>query len=174
MRIGLIGIGLGLSMSLTACGQNAAQDTQPTADEAAVTEPGAPADESAITLGNGEDNAIQTDGITRSGAIFTVPEVTIAKQGWAVMHPFRDGAPVRNEYVGATLVKAGTTENVTIDVETVPSEGDMFILMLHNDENQDGVFDFGNGEDDVPDAPTFEGEMLIAHPIPAPADDAKG
>lgn len=151
------------SLALAAC-QQAETDAEQKNEEAA-----APAvDESQITLGNGEKNSITTEGITRSGATFTIPELTIERAGFLVMHPFRDGEPVRNEYVGAQAVAAGTSENVTIDVSDDPAEGDMYIVMLHFDMNEDGMFDFGDGET-VPDAPALEGTTLIAHPIAAPA-----
>lgn len=140
-------------------------ETEPEAEEAA-----APA-EAEITLGNGENNAITTEGITRSASVLTVPNVTIEKNGWLVLHPFRNGEPVRDEYTGSTLVQAGSNDDVTIDIGAVPAEGDMFIMMLHSDVNDDGVFDFGDGIT-VPDAPVFEGTTMIAHPIAAPADSA--
>lgn len=123
-----------------------------------------------LVLGNGADNASTTEGITRAGSVFTVPEVTIARNGWLIMHPFRDGAPVGNEYVGSTRLEAGTTQDVEIDVGEAPETGDMFILMFHNDVNDDGVFDFGDGDKNVPDEPTFENGVMIAHAIAAPED----
>lgn len=122
-----------------------------------------------IVLGNGEYNKVQLQGATRNGSVMTFPSVTIARDGFVVMHPFRDEKPVRNEYVGATLVRAGTTSNVTVDVGAVPQTGQNFIVMLHNDMNSDGVFDFGDGVT-VPDEPTFEGNRLVALPFAAPAD----
>ncbi|WP_209349334.1 hypothetical protein [Pontixanthobacter sp. CEM42] len=142
-----------------------AAETEPAAGETITAVPS----EADITLGNGENNAIATEGITRAGAVLTVPNVTIEKNGWLVLHPFRDGEPVRDEYTGSTLVKAGSNDGVTIDIGAVPADGDMFIMMLHSDVNDDGVFDFGDGKT-VPDAPVFEGTTMIAHPIAAPAD----
>ena len=128
------------ALALTAC-QGAEQE----ADYSQNTPAEEASDNSGIELGNGENNSITTEGITRIGSVFTVPEVPIAQNGWLIMHPFRDGAPVGNEYVGATLVKQGTQTNVTIDIGDAPMAGDMFIIMLHNDVNDDGVFDFGDG-----------------------------
>ncbi len=156
-------LGLTGAVMLAAC--------QPVETEPAIEEPAVDAapNEADITLGNGEYNAITTEGITRAGSVLTVPNVTIEQNGWLVMHPFKDGEPVRDKYVGSTLVPAGSNDNVTIDVGDLPTEGDMFIIMLHSDANDDGVFDFGDGKT-VPDAPVFEGTTMIAHPIPAPAD----
>lgn len=148
-------------LALTACAPYEEDVVQVPAAEASA--------ERQITLGNGERNAIVTDGITRRGSVFTVPNVKIERDGFLVMHPFRDGAPVRDEYVGATAVQGGSNDTVAIDVGAAPSAGDMFIIMLHFDMNDDGVFDFGDGVT-VPDAPAFEGARLIAHPIAAPAE----
>ncbi len=122
-----------------------------------------------IVLGNGERNAITLEGATRSGSVMTFPSVMIERDGFVVMHPFRDDRPVRTEYVGATFVKAGTTANVSVDVGAAPAVGQNFIVMLHNDMNNDGVFDFGDGVT-VPDEPTFEGNRLVALPFAAPAE----
>lgn len=122
-----------------------------------------------IVLGNGQRNAITLVGATRSGSVLTFPSVMIERDGFVVMHPFRNEKPVRNEYVGATFVKAGTTANVAVDVGVVPQTGENFIVMLHNDMNNDGQFDFGDGLT-VPDEPTFEGNRLIALPFAAPAE----
>lgn len=162
-------------LALAALAVSACQDSMPAdAEEETACDGEEEAAEADIQLGNGEANSITVEGITRAGSVFTVPAVTIERAGFLVMHPFRDGEPVRDEYTGATPVAAGTTQGVEIDVGNAPAEGDMFIIMLHNDMNDDGAFDFGNGQDNVPDAPTFEGEMLIAHPIAAPADSSVG
>lgn len=114
-----------------------------------------------IKTGNGERNYIILDGAIRDGATFTFKEVAIAAPGWLVMHPFDNGAPVRTEYVGATLLEEGKSADVQITVDSEPMPGEMFIVMLHYDINEDGVFDFNDGVT-VPDAPVFEGDVLIA------------
>ena len=157
---------LGVVIFLALAGCQAAE-TEPAAEESTAAAPS----EADIVLGNGENNAITTDGITRAGSVLTVPNVTIEKNGWLVLHPFKDGEPVRDKYTGSTLVKAGSNDGVTVDIGSIPAEGDMFIMMLHSDVNDDGVFDFGDGKT-VPDAPVFEGTTMIAHPIAAPADSA--
>jgi hypothetical protein len=124
-----------------------------------------------IVLGNGEENAIAVEGATRAGATFSIPGVTIARNGFLVMHPFRDGSPVGTEYVGAVAVSAGDNENVSITVDVAPETGDMYIIMLHFDMNDDQVFDFNDGVT-VPDVPAFEGNTMIAHRFAAPADSA--
>lgn len=160
------------AFALSSCDANESEAPAGEAGKEYAQIDGPPADRSQITLGNGEENAIATEGIVRSGSTFTLPEVTIARAGFVVVHPFRDGEPVGNEYVAAQPVAAGTSSDVAVTVEGGVAEGDMLLFMLHNDMNDDGVFDFGDGEDDVPDAPTFEGTTMIAHPVAAPAETA--
>ena len=120
-----------------------------------------------MQTGNGEHNYIVLDGATRDGALFTFQEVLIDAPGWLVMHPFRDGAPVQTEYVGATLLPEGKSTDVQITIDSIPETGEMFIVMLHYDMNDDGVFDFNDGVT-VPDAPVFEDGVLIALRYAAP------
>lgn len=130
----------------------------------------APADERPqITLGNGENSAIIVDGATRTGATFRFPTVKIDRSGFLVMHPFRDGVPEGTVYVGAAPVPAGISHNVPITIESVPETGDMFIVMLHYDMNDDRIFDFGDGIT-VPDVPVFEGSTMIAHRYATPPE----
>lgn len=114
-----------------------------------------------LKTGNGERNYIILDGATRDGATFTFKEVSIDAPGWLVMHPFDNGVPVQTEYVGATLLEEGKSADVQITVNSEPAPREMFIVMLHYDVNEDGVFDFNDGVT-VPDAPVFEGGVLIA------------
>ncbi|QLC25947.1 hypothetical protein HFP57_13545 [Parasphingopyxis algicola] len=125
-----------------------------------------------IETGNGERNAIRLEGATRSGATFTFPSVRIERDGFLVMHPFRDGAPVPTEYVGAAPVLQGISHDVGITINAVPETGEMFIVMLHYDMNEDRIFDFNDGVT-VPDAPVFEGDRLIALRYAAPEDSGE-
>lgn len=124
-------------------------------------------DKSKIVLGNGDDNAIEMDGVERVGPTFIIPSVTAATDSFLVLHPFKDGKPVRVDYVAAMPVKAGETKDVHITAENAPETGEPYILMLHRDVNKDGVFDFGDGVT-VSDAPIFEGYTMIAAKISAP------
>ncbi len=140
-----------------------------------ASEPPAPAPAEAaeaapqITLANGEANWIVVEDATRSGATFTFSEVHIAANGWLVMHPFENGKPNGNIYVGATYIAAGTNRDVEITVDPEPNTGDMFIVMLHSDVNENQVFDFVFvDERNVLDKAVFEGATMIAHAIAAP------
>ncbi len=129
----------------------------------------APSETPQRTTGNGEANWIVTDGATRDAATFSFREVRIDGNGWLVMHPFRDGKPVGDIYVGATYLTNGENRDVAITVDPVPEAGDMFIVMLHRDVNENRAFDFVFvDERNVLDKAVFEGTMMISHPFAAP------
>ena len=122
-----------------------------------------------ITLGNGEANWIIVEGATRDGATFTFREVQIDGNGWLVMHPFENGEPVGEVYVGATFIESGRNRDVEISVEPEPTTGEMFIVMLHSDVNDNREFDFVFvDERNVLDRAVFEGTTMIAHRFAAP------
>ena len=124
---------------------------------------------SEVLLGNGTANWIVTDGFTRRGATFTFAEVRIDGDGWLVMHPFKDGKPVGEIYVGSTFIESGTHLDVEITVDDEPMPGEMFIVMLHSDVNKNREFDFVFvDERNVLDKAVFEGSKMIAHAIAAP------
>jgi len=132
-------------------------------------EPPAPAEAPKITMGNGQANWIVTEGAKREDATFTFREVRIDGNGWLVMHPFRDGKPVGDVYVGATYLKSGESRDVAITVKEAPEPGEMFIVMLHRDVNENREFDFVFvDERNVVDKAVFEGTTMIAHGIAAP------
>ena len=121
------------------------------------------------TIGNGEANWIVTDGATRSEATFSFREVRIDGNGWLVMHPFKDGKPVGDIYVGATYLTSGENRDVAITVDPAPSTGDMFIVMLHRDVNENQEFDFVFVDEiNVLDKAVFEGDKMIGHAFAAP------
>jgi len=123
-----------------------------------------------MSIGNGTANWIITEGATREGAIFTFPEVQIDGNGWLVMHPFKDGKPNGSIYVGASYLADGNHSNVDITVDHQPKAGDMYIVMLHRDVDEDQQFDFVFVEDgiNVEDRAVFEGSTMIGHAYAAP------
>ncbi len=122
-----------------------------------------------FSMGNGDSNWIKTEGASRQGKILTFKEVHIEGNGWLVMHPFEDGAPNGDKYVAATYLDSGTNEDVDIEVYKGVSSGEMFIVMLHRDLNENGVFDFVFvDEQNVMDRAVFEGPRMIGHMVPAP------
>ena len=124
---------------------------------------------SAFTMGNGEQNWIVTDGAARTGNLLTFAEVNIAENGWLVLHPFEDGQPNGDKYVGATYVTQGLNRNVAIEVYKGVAPGEQFIVMLHNDSNPNEFFDFVFVDDtNVMDRAVFEGTKMIGHVFAAP------
>jgi hypothetical protein len=165
-----------LSTMLVVSGPGVAGAAEPAAELTAEHSAAAPADapgeppaEPKLTMGNGDLNWIVTAGATRDGATFTFREVRIKGSGWLVMHGFKDGEPVSDSYVGATYLEDGATRNATITVDAAPKPGDMYIVMLHHDVNENREFDFVFvDERNVLDKAVFEGTKMIAHPFVAP------
>lgn len=122
-----------------------------------------------FSMGNGESNWIKTEGATRDGKVLTFKEVNISGNGWLVMHPFENGAPNGDKYVAATYVEKGVNKDVEIEVHKGAETGEMFIVMLHHDLNENGIFDFVFVDDrNVMDRAVFEGPRMIGHAIPSP------
>lgn len=122
-----------------------------------------------VTMGNGTENWIVTEGATREGATYTFKEVQIAGNGWLVMHPFKDGKPNGRAVAGYSALPSGTSSAVEITVEPAPAVGDRFIVMLHSDANDNGEFDFVFvNEREVVDAAVFEGSTMIGHVFVTP------
>jgi len=158
------------------------------AQSLAQEEPQAPV----LTMGNGEVNSIQAEGLTRQDGVstfsdvrvgdsnvstfranstaITFPEVMIEKTGWIVLHPVIDGRPNGDMVSGYAYLNAGQNENVTIQIDHPADAGDKFLVMLHGDVDQDRVFDFVFVEDgiNVEDTAVFEGNRMIAHMISVP------
>ena len=122
-----------------------------------------------FSMGNGENNWIKTEAATRDGNVLTFKEVHIDANGWLVMHPFENGAPNGDKYVAATYVTKGTNKDVEIEVYKGAETGEMFIVMLHHDLNENQVFDFVFVDDrNVMDRAVFEGPRMIGHAFPSP------
>ena len=122
-----------------------------------------------FSMGNGTANWIDVAGVTRENSVLTFPEVQIDGNGWLVIHPFENGAPNGDKYVAQTYLEDGKNENVDIEVLKGLSQGEMFIVMLHRDSNENKVLDFIFVDDtNVLDRAVFEGARMIGHAIPAP------
>ncbi len=122
-----------------------------------------------ITMGNGEKNWIVVDDVSRREGTLTFSEVNINGNGWLVIHPFENGAPNGDKYVAATYLTDGINKDVDIKVHKGLETGEMFIVMLHRDGNENKVLDFVFIDDtNVMDRAVFEGNRMIGHAIPAP------
>ncbi|MEM8633885.1 MAG: hypothetical protein AAGF33_02810 [Pseudomonadota bacterium] len=145
-----------------------------------------------ITLGNGEANSIEIDGLSRhdeagtfsevrvdnakissfraNTTTLTFPEVLIESPGWLVLHPVIDGRPNGDMVSGYAYLEAGRNEDVSIRIDHPADPGDRFLVMLHNDVDDDHVLDFVFVEDgiNVEDTAVFEGTRMIAHIFAVP------
>lgn len=145
-----------------------------------------------ITMGNGDSNAIQIEGLTRAADTATFaevrvdgnvirsfradsttlifPEVTIERNGWLVLHPVIDGRPNGDMVSGFSYIETGTHADVTLNIDHPADPGDKFLVMLHGDVDEDKVFDFVFVEDgiNVEDTAIFEGTHMIAHIFAVP------
>ena len=122
-----------------------------------------------FSMGNGENNWIVIDGVSRDGGTLTFSEIQIVGDGWLVIHPFEDGAPNGDKYTGATFLKDGTNSDVSIEVYKGLTAGEKMIVMLHSDSNKNGIFDFVFvDERNVMDRAVFEGSTMIGHIVAAP------
>ena len=126
-------------------------------------------EKSQMTMGNGEHNWIVLDDVKRDGPILTFSKISIEGDGWLVVHPFEDGKPNGDKYVGATFLNDGINQNVEIIVHKGLESGEMIIVMLHSDSNKNKIFDFVFVDDvNVMDKAVFEGHKMIAHAISEP------
>jgi len=122
-----------------------------------------------FSMGNGTKNWIDVAGVTRNGSVLNFPEVQIDGNGWLVIHPFENGAPNGDKYVAKTYVENGKNTDVDIDVLKGLTAGEMFIVMLHRDVNENKVLDFIFVDaTNVMDRAVFEGPRMIGYAIPAP------
>ena len=122
-----------------------------------------------ISIGNGTKNWITVEGVTRNQGTLTFADVQIDGNGWLVIHPFEDGAPNGDKYVASTYLEDGKNINVDIEVYKGLASGEMFIVMLHRDTNENKVLDFVFvDEQNVMDRAVFEGSTMIGHAIAAP------
>ena len=95
-----------------------------------------------MTMGNGENNFILLDDVKRNGSTLSFSKVSIEGNGWLVIHPFEDGKPNGDKYVGATFLNDGNNQNVEVKVHKGLESGEMIIVMLHSDSNSNKIFDF--------------------------------
>ena len=122
-----------------------------------------------ISIGNGAKNWITVEGVSRIEGTLTFSEVQIDGNGWLVIHPFEGGAPNGDKYVASTFLEDGKNTNVDIKVHKGLTKGEMFIVMLHRDTNENEVLDFiFVDEQNVMDRAVFEGSTMIGHAIAAP------
>ena len=139
-----------------------------------------------ITMGDGERNSIQVEGLTREegvrqfaeirldgseastfradSVVLNFPKVVNEHASFLVLHPVMDGRPNGDMVSGFTYLPAGTHENVILPMEHPADSGRKFLVMLHWDVDDDRTLDFVFVEDgiNVEDKAVFEGTHMIA------------
>ena len=95
-----------------------------------------------IDLANGMHNSIDISDVSRENNILTIKQVVIDGSGWLVLHPFEQGKPNGDKYVGYAYLQDGENNNVEIEVYKGIEPGDKYIIMLHKDVNDNQVLDF--------------------------------
>lgn len=89
---------------------------------------------------------IAVQGASFKGDNITFPSVMIDKDGWLVIHEVKDGAPVIPASIGATFVPAGTSQNVSVEIDGKVMKGTDYLVMLHYETNGNGTYDFGTSD----------------------------
>lgn len=94
----------------------------------------APGALSTLTLGG---NAIAVND-QQPGLSVAVALVTLARDGWVVVHEDRDGKP--GSILGAQRFNAGANQSGSVDLLRATEEGKVYYAMLHSDDG-DRAFD---------------------------------
>lgn len=100
------------------------------------------------------------DQLANQDATFTAAAVTVDAGAWLVIHSDADGQP--GPVLGQTLLEAGTTTDVSVDLAT-DGLTDVLWPMLHVDTGEVGVYEFGTVEG--ADAPLVVNDAVATTPI---------
>lgn len=82
----------------------------------------------------------------------TVSHVVMPSDGFVVIHAVTDGQVMAPQSIGHTMVKAGESTDVSVELEYAPPAGESYVAMLHEDTGEKGAYEFGpdNTEVDKP------------------------
>ena len=79
-----------------------------------------------------------------AGDSVTIPKVTIAHNGWLVIHDSdANGNIMAPESIGHVYLKRGTHENVTVKLDHPVTAGTKLYAMLHHDTGKKEVYEYG-------------------------------
>ncbi len=88
--------------------------------------------------------------------LITIAQVVATQDGWIAVHMFdRDGKLLLEPLAGLTQVKASTSRDVQVKLDTSLEAGEKLMPMLHIDEGTRGTYEFPNG----PDVPVLAGDQ---------------
>jgi len=93
-----------------------------------------------------------------AGGSVTIPSVTMAEDGWVVIHTANaEGKP--GPVIGYAQVSAGTSNNVAVNIEADKATPQLF-AMLHIDAGTAGAYEFPGD-----DAPVKNGDAVVVKPF---------
>lgn len=105
-------------------------------------------------------NGLETAQQELSDAV-VVRSVTSARNGWVVIHTVQDGKPVVPTSIGHAYVRAGTTADVYVPL-TEAVEGNKVVAMLHLDDGEIGVYQFGANGTEFDKPVVVDGNPVVA------------
>lgn len=111
------------------------------------------------------------------GTTVTVPEATIqGSDGWVAIHLDDGGMPLVPQTEGETYIEEGTSENVTVQLDTPVDSSQTLYAMIHTDNPADEAYNFPQtATQDMPeDPPVMEGEDVVVKPFEFNYDTAAG
>lgn len=90
----------------------------------------------------------------------TIANVNLPDGGYVTLHEVVDGAPVVPQSIGHVAVEPGLNESVVLTSDVVLEADKEYMLMLHDETNANGTYDFGVDSTDVDTPVMINGEML--------------
>lgn len=109
----------------------------------------AAASASLATVAHADHLNIDVEGAKIEDGAIVFPSVLTDMDGYVVIHAVENGEPVLPDSISHTAISAGTTENVTVEVEGGAEEGTDYVAMIHYETNDNDTYDFGEGMTDV-------------------------
>jgi hypothetical protein len=87
------------------------------------------------------ENMISADGLKASTSAVSIGSVTAEKDGYVVVHRTDFTGTLPGAVIGHAPVKAGDNAEVSVPLDQQPEAGAKLIVMLHEEGNNDAVFD---------------------------------
>ena len=87
------------------------------------------------------ESMISPDGLKASTSAVSIGSVKAEKDGYVVVHRTDITGTIPGTVIGHAPVKAGDNAEVSVSLEKQPEVGTKLIVMLHEEGNNDTVFD---------------------------------
>lgn len=99
---------------------------------------------------------------TMNGNQVTISEVMIEEDGWVVVHRSNasNNGPMVPDIIGKAWVEAGTSSDVTIQLEEGVSDDETLYAMLHEDTGTIGEYEF-DGQNGFDNPVTYNEEIVL-------------